>query len=70
MSNKIAPELREEDTNTVKPESSQCNVSPAKEAQDFDLSHVSNHNLFITHCTLNLKNMSDKVVVSLTAWAR
>ena len=47
MSNKIAPELREEDTNTVKPESSQRNVSPAKEAQDFDLSYVSNHNLFL-----------------------
>ena len=47
MSNKIAPKLREEDPNMVKPESSQHNISLAKEAQDYDFCYVSNHNLYM-----------------------
>ena len=67
MTNKIAPELREEDTNTLKPELSQCNVSPAKEAQDFDLCYVSNHDFYMAlcKCVNNLKNESDRAVGSL-----
>ena len=50
MYNEIAPEFKEEDTNTVKTESSQHNVSPVIEAQDFDLSHVSNRESTLKVC--------------------
>ena len=43
--NEIAPELKKEDSNEVKPDSSQGNVAPTIEAQDFHLSHVSYHDL-------------------------
>ena len=50
MSNEIVPELIKEDSNEVKPDSSEDNVSPTMEAQEFDISRVSNQYLYRAHC--------------------
>ena len=51
MSNEIAPELRKEDSDEVTPDSIRGNVSPAIQAQDFELSHVSYNDLYRALCT-------------------